>query len=1172
MEPKAKVWGGQLHRSFELWRPFSFTLLWVTIAASSLGLLVPAGAAAFAQLEQVGTFAAAGEETQLGGVVGIAVNAEGSGGVPAGTIYAVTQNLFGEVHIARYGPDEKFIERWKVTVLEEPYEVCGPGSPGKTPCPVLANASPRAVDVDLDQKTGNVYVYDGTAAVGSKAIVEYVPDGSKVLARFGEFISTGNTTAATPASIHTSPYPGNIAVNESGEVYVFDLNSPDNFYHRLMVFEPQVPGDYEHYVYGGTSKDVGAGFFGETEYPAQPVLDAKGDIYVGGIGGEAIEKYDLTEGRAKPSCTFKYKPAGVTSFQPNQETGEVFFYSYKAPKRIRQLAPCNEGKFTEAGVPIQVSPPRDDLYAMAFDPKRQFSLTRPPGVLYAGAPSAEPSSGVGKGEPGKTSLGYVFAPQEIKEHPPVIESESASAVTATSVRLEAAIDPQNIETRYAFEYLTATAYEDAGNSFEGAARAPIGGATLAKGEGAVTVASTATGLAPDTDYRWRVVASSHCDLNEPEKVCEVASAPLSFRTYPLGAGGPADGRIWELVSPAQKNGGQVFPSDPTVSSCIAPECKPGAPYNHFPMQSAPDGNSVVYEGSPFSPSGTAVIENEYLAKHTDAGWVNSNLTPPALNSKGGQGYRAFDANLTTGIVGQIRPALSPEAPSDYSNLYTQPTAAPTTLGAFLTNLNATISCPSGNASGSLNLAYVGGSANLSRVFFAANDALTPEASGICGETNLYEWSAGQLHLVNLAPGGTESLPGATFGSQLFRGPAAISTDASHAFWTSKAGQLYVRLNASETVEVDDPGEFLTAAADGSRALLADGCLYDLETESCEDVTAGLGGFQGVVGQSKDLSHLYFVDTAVLTGEEVNSEGAKAQGGKPNLYSWNEGTTKFIATMSGKEDATDWRASPSSRTAEASPSGRWVAFLSQAPLTGFDNVGPCEVSGGGEIITIPCREAFLYDSVTGDLICASCNSAGVTPLGRTVLRQIAGASPSMAQPSYLTDSGRLYFDSQDSLVPTDTNGNVEDVYQYEPEGVGDCTLEGGCVSLISAGRGSSDSNFLAMDSAGNNVFFTTRDPLVSADKDELVDLYDARVGGGIDEAAAPAPCQGETCQPTVPPVSEPLPQNSGTAGNVKPAGKKCGKGQVKKNGRCVKKHKQKKKKPGKRAKAERGGAK
>ena len=73
---------------------------------------------------------------------------------------------------------------------------------------------------------------------------------------------------------------------------------------------------------------------------------------------------------------------------------------------------------------------------------------------------------------------------------------------------------------------------------------------------------------------------------------------------------------------------------------------------------------------------------------------------------------------------------------------------------------------------------------------------------------------------------------------------------------------------------------------------------------------------------------------------------------------------------------------------------------------------------------------------------------------------------------LFDSGRLFFDSADALVPQDTNGNT-DVYEFEPAGVGGCTpasttfntATGGCVGLISSGVASGPSEFLDASATG-----------------------------------------------------------------------------------------------------------
>jgi hypothetical protein len=408
----------------------------------------------------------------------------------------------------------------------------------------------------------------------------------------------------------------------------------------------------------------------------------------------------------------------------------------------------------------------------------------------------------------------------------------------------------------------------------------------------------------------------------------------------------------------------------------------------------------------------------------------------------------------------------------------------------------------------------------------------------------------------------------------------ISDDGSHAFWTSEAGQVYARIDGSETIDIEAPGKFVVASADGSKVLLSGGCLYDLDVAECDDLTeneseVSKGGFQGVLGQSEDLSRIYFVDTAVLTGEEENDHGAKAQAGQNNLYAWQEGATTFVATLvpaDNTEVVGDWAPSPVQRTAEASPDGRWIAFQSKAPLTGYDNTGPCTViSGTEEVVDGPCIEVFLYDSAAGELRCASCRISNERPLGSSSVSRMLSPKGSLLPPRYLLDSGRLYFDSRDSLSPLDTNDGVEDVYQFEPQGVGTCEGESGCVSLISAGRGGVDSNFLAADVTGNNVFFTTRDQLVAADKDELVDLYDARVDGGFPSPPTVGECQGEGCQQMPPVPLQPTPASPGVTdpGNVKPP-KGCKRGKVKKKGRCVKKPKHKKQQ-GKAAKHKRGGS-
>jgi hypothetical protein len=273
-------------------------------------------------------------------------------------------------------------------------------------------------------------------------------------------------------------------------------------------------------------------------------------------------------------------------------------------------------------------------------------------------------------------------------------------------------------------------------------------------------------------------------------------------------------------------------------------------------------------------------------------------------------------------------------------------------------------------------------------------------------------------------------------------------------------------------------------------------------------------------------------------------------------------------------------------------------MSQRPLTGYDNRDA--VSGERD------EEVFVYhaagEAEAGTLLCASCNPTSARPHGveskkageglvgsvwdtRTWLAAtVPGWTPytlgqTLYQSRYLSDQGRLFFNSSDALVPADANG-TEDVYQYEPPGVGDCTeskptfspASAGCVDLISSGTSKEESAFLDASESGNDVFFLTASQLSHRDVDTALDVYDAAVGGTEAEVARPVECSGDACQqPAVPPNdATPGSLTFNGAGNVV----ECPKGKVKQKGKCVaKKHKKAKhhKKKSSR-KHKRGGAK
>ena len=1167
----------------------------VCAAAMMCGLVLLAMAApALASYEQVATFGGTPgvfepsgfkwpEQVQLGGVGGMAVNYTGAGGVSAGTVYAAGLTLTSVVQVARYNPNGSFSEAWSWEGNPANFR-CGPeGAPSQPTCESQAEALPRSVDVDVNQSTGYVYVLTESSIAGTKLVHVYSADGSRVIAEFGEKAASSESIAESPGKLHEDPHPGSLAVNSAGDVYIFDDSETGGYAQRIMEFAPQSPSDFEHYTYAGQAHDFAIGHaFHPTTYP---VADVAGHVYVD--YAEDIEEYDPASPGAPPLCKFTFASGGILSLTVNPQTGEVFFYDYK-DKRIHRLLACSEGKFVEGGT-IALSPSQgESVGALAFDPVRQFAPGRPPGVLYAGAALGANSKGqVGTGTfEVESSLGYIFArPAELA---PAVEDESVAHVTSGSAVIGADVDPGSALAHYVFQYETQAAFEanEGADPFAGATELPLGGAVAGETQSVVAVSASLTGLEADTSYRYRVVASSNCSVEKPEKLCEALGEPAGFHTYQSSVPGVLpDNRAYELVSPPQKNGGTVFPAAPGINSC-GTGCKPGVAAGHFAQVSSVDGEAVAYRGGPFSGNEGGVNTDEYVARrNASAGWQTSDGTPARLgNAHGSGGYKAFNTDFSRSLIEQEGdvggPALGGEAPEGYSNLYTQPTGDPgglTPLVAF---------APPNRSGSEFLVKFAGASADLSRVFFEANDALTKEVPGVApaavdggvGKKNLYEWFEGRVSLVNVMPGNAVTRPGSSFGTP---DAHAISNDGTRVFFSDESGQVYVRENGQttrmiETAGVADPAGFVVAAADGSAVLLANGHLHDLSDGSTVDLTQGKGGFKGLVGQSDNLDHVYFVDTEVLSGEEENENCTNVAGkktceaaseGANNLYVWTrDAGTRYIASLAKQDEkeaaieVSDWSPLPARRTAQASPNGQYLAFMSVASLTGYGNTGPCEVVNNGSVVVtyrnVLCPEVFLYDSASGKLRCPSCNRSGASPLGWSVLRRIEG-SPNLPLAHYLTDEGRLFFDSRDSLVAADTNAGVEDVYEYEPEAVGDCEREDGCVALISSGTSSQDSNFLAADEDGSNVFFTTYDQLSPRDMDGTLDLYDARVDGGlaIETATLPSECHGEACQPpvAVPALTAPASLSFEGSGNTPQA---SGVGTVKK--KVV--HKKPKRKP------------
>jgi hypothetical protein len=430
--------------------------------------------------------------------------------------------------------------------------------------------------------------------------------------------------------------------------------------------------------------------------------------------------------------------------------------------------------------------------------------------------------------------------------------------------------------------------------------------------------------------------------------------------------------------------------------------------------------------------------------------------------------------------------------------------------------------------------------------------------------------------------------------------------------------LYMRdMRLHQTIQLDTvqagvekPGaepapSFQAASADGSRIFFTDyqrltadstaspaglkADLYECEvlekeehlecrlTDLTVDAHAGESAdVQGILpGTSEDGTTLYLVANGRL------AEGAQAGrchinsaqlGATCNLYleryiEEEEHKGKWQTTLIGalgQGDEPDWKAGglqPGAGvdlarvTSSVTADGRYIAFMSNRPLTGYNNR---DISSSAAD-----EEVFLYDAGTATsparLSCVSCNPSGARPAGvfdtlesgegQGLLvdrpktwdeRWLSGSVPgwtsyqlvqALYQSRYLSSGGRVFFNSAEALVPQDKNGK-EDVYEYEPPGVGGCTesaptfsvRSGGCVSLISSGTSLHETAFLDASASGNDVFFTTTAPLALRGEEAGFNVYDASVCGQPGTASClpessggtTTPCaEADTCRPGSP---------------------------------------------------------
>ncbi len=975
--------------------------------------------------------------------------------------------------------------------------------------------------VAVNQQNGDVVVRDG----GVVDILE--PTG------LGEYALAHRITG-TPAGPFRGSLSGHYLAVSAGneEIYTTELvsttNSEGNVVSReTVVYQFSATGAYLGFFTGRETPRGGFAPLGTNEGAVYAIAADEQHVYVTeqhGIGqnynggrtdafGPDVVFPDVTTEPASSVTPFEASLNGTVD--PHEAGSATCRFEWGPSRSFGKVAPCEPEAVADGGSPVAV---HAKLSGLTSDTTYFYRLV------------ASNANGTNPGEASQD--------QEFTTPGPGVREASVTDLASASVTFQASIDPHGVPASYYFQYGPTTGY--------GGEVPAAPGEAIGAGEGALdTPPHHVQGLQPGTVYHYRVVVVSE---SKPDEFSTFYGPDQTFVTQTAAVTELPDGRQWEMVSPPDKQGARIMPIS-----------------ENGVLQAAADGGAISYLTNLPTELGPQGFTNEVqvLSTRGPEGWTTQDIALPHRSATGksvGQGeeYRMFSSELTLAAVqpfGNFNPELSAEASEPTAMLHALGVACSpgTCYRPLVTGKPGFANVPpgahfgeaiEGNCEGRLicGPAFVSATADLSHVVLNAKELNSSAGDGP------YEWANGQLTPLGISPEGSP-MAGAFLGNgDNSRG--AISNDGARVVLSTSSGQIFMRdVSLHKTVQLNvaepecvaegkcksDGASFALANAQGTRVVFTDSqsltkgsgeeepYLYECEMVQVEgELKCKLSELAeraaGVLGASEDGSYLYFVAESALT--------AGAVAGERNLYVRHEGLTRLVTVLS-PEDGHDWATDLGTLSARVSPNGRWAEFMSQKSLTGYDNRDA--ISGK------PDAEVYLYDAGSGRLVCASCNPTGARPTGaeyfelepgnggltggpRAVWKStgwVAATVPgwlqydiggSAGQPRYLSNSGRLFFNSGDALVPQDVNG-TQDVYEYEPPGIGNCTTasstfserSGGCVALISAGTSAEESGFLEASEDGGDVFFLTYSKLAPQDYDASLDVYDAH------ECTSSSPC-------------------------------------------------------------------
>lgn len=738
---------------------------------------------------------------------------------------------------------------------------------------------------------------------------------------------------------------------------------------------------------------------------------------------------------------------------------------------------------------------------------------------------------------------------------PSVTGLYSSNLSATTADLHAKVNPQGGDTHYYFEYGVTTAY---------GSYAPLAppGEDIGSGEEPVSVEAHLSNLEKGVTYHFRVVAESRYGTG--------ASEDQSFNFYPPSCPNAhlrqithssylPDCRAYELVSPEETDGTVIYPEGPN------------SPTANSPSRVAFGGILGVVPGSgdPIDNLGDL-----YVATRTNEGWKSKYVGIPGSEALEADGPPNDPNSIYGGILGILTSPAGErtdanmdkfldwnEGDRGFSGPQPGPDWAPYVWSATGELLGEFPNAPGYSAGPVFET-----SADFSHYVFESlamtivdNNTETDEAATVS------VMPGGEL--IPPEPGDTEP------NYESLRVPA-VSTNGSHILMLVRGeseelceeveggvhekcplqpGHLYMRVGDAITYDISGEGHevrYVGMTPDGSKVYFTseeqltsedhdhstDLYMWSEEKAAHNEPALTLiskGDNSGIEGEpgNTDACHaswtrgcgiVPFENNGYLQYEQEGSAmgnglsdnsiaaangdiyffsperlvGSKGVNGQENLYDYREDTLQYVTTVPPQpfcEENSEaifgsyCSAGPIVRM-QVTPNDSRMAFLTPYNVTSYISNGHLEM--------------YIFDPASGEVTCVSCLASGEPPTSN-----VRASSDGL----FMTNDGRVFFSTGDSLVPEDTDG-LYDTYEYTE----------GHAQLISSGSSSKDSNsglllglnaelfqagLMGVSANGADVYFTTYDTLVGQDRNgTALKIYDARTDGGFPYSPPPPPCE------------------------------------------------------------------